>query len=157
MSEQNHPSAVKVQSSAIVLAALITTTGAITASCIQTGLISKSPTVAVASSQMSATNSPTSTFATPTPTPAPTRQVSFLGTIEPVKETTYFASPPSAMMRDRSVTPASAPVLLPADRQMTSPWAALQTQPAVDVYAQSPKTAQKASAWDSVTRFFGQR
>ena len=156
MKEQNPHSAVKVQSSAIVLAAMITTAGAITASCIQTGLISKSLTVAVASSQTSGWNGPVPTFAAPTPTTT-TRQASFLGTIEPVKETTYFASPPSAMTRDPKVMPVSAPALLPADRQMTSPWTALQTQPAVDAYAQSPKTAQKASAWDSVTRFFGQR
>jgi hypothetical protein len=45
MSDQAHPGAVRLQSSAMVVAALITTLGAVTAACIQTGLISKSPQV----------------------------------------------------------------------------------------------------------------
>ncbi|HEY2759125.1 MAG TPA: hypothetical protein VGI75_00240 [Pirellulales bacterium] len=47
MSDQAHPGAVRLQSSAMVAAALITTLGAVTAACIQTGLISKSPMVTV--------------------------------------------------------------------------------------------------------------
>ena len=41
MSDQVHPNAVRLQSSAIVVAALITTLGAVTAACIQTGIFGK--------------------------------------------------------------------------------------------------------------------
>lgn len=47
MSDQTHPAAVRIQSSAMVAAALITTLGAVIAACIQTGIISKTPTVNV--------------------------------------------------------------------------------------------------------------
>jgi hypothetical protein len=47
MSDQAHPGAVRLQSSAMVAAALITTLGAITAACIQSGFINRMPTANV--------------------------------------------------------------------------------------------------------------
>ncbi|HZZ26798.1 MAG TPA: hypothetical protein VFE46_02225 [Pirellulales bacterium] len=70
MSDQAQHGAVKLQSSAMVAAAFITTLGAITAALIQTGWISKPPVALVSHMQP----------------PAPIAKASFLGTIEPAAE-----------------------------------------------------------------------
>src|SRR5262245_10295712 len=51
MSDQAHPAAARLQSSAMVAAALITTLGAISAAFIQTGLFNKAPTASVSDFQ----------------------------------------------------------------------------------------------------------
>ncbi len=64
-----HPAAARLQSSAMVVAALITTLGAITAACIQTGVAHKAPAVNVADYSSLGT-SPASFRFTPSPQPA---------------------------------------------------------------------------------------
>jgi hypothetical protein len=107
MSDQIHPAAVRLQSSAMVAAAIITTLGAVMAACIQTGWMSKAPAINVGGSSPSASqviaepfsfvekqryNSvpPVDHISRPSP---PIAGASFIGTIEPCNQP--YQEPPS--------------------------------------------------------------
>jgi hypothetical protein len=149
MIDQHHAKVVTLQSSAVVLAALITTMGAIGAACIQTGWIGR-PALTTAAT------APTATIASRT-TP-PTAQVSFLGTIEPA-ERTFANSPLSRSTVDSMHTAINTSAYMPVEnvrsttQPLASPWLALSNQAAGDKRAEPPKPS-KGFGWDSITRLF---
>jgi hypothetical protein len=165
MNDQNQNSAIRLQSSAIVVAALITGSGAVIAACIQTGLIGRpfDPPLAVSMLE-------------PTPKPA---QATFTGTIEPLADnrplemhqaapttvSKVVLEPASAFSATTYSTPmySAAPALLPTDesakpetatRTLVSPWAYLKSATPVDTQAGSSNSKKNPFSWNSVTRYF---
>ncbi len=125
MSDNAQHGAARLQSSAMVVAAFITTLGAITAACIQTGLIVRPPAGSLMHSEQAAN------FARQD---LPVAQASFLGTIEPYHEATsqnWGVAPAMSMPSNSSevattITASSArtPQLLdaPTAKPVSQPW-----------------------------------
>jgi hypothetical protein len=169
MNDHNQSRAVHLQSSAIVMAAVITTIGAITAAIIQSGWLGKSPAASLSPAVMEETVVQPSTFhqpaarqslgpstvaesalARPTFSPQVVRQTalmpvstqlpatkspaSFVGTIEPVSDSTQPAMPP-ANLRPQSPH---------ADNFLTGA-SALTPTAVLTSYASSPQATTSAA------------
>jgi hypothetical protein len=182
MTEQNHTRAVHLQSSAVVLAALITTCGAVTAALIQTGWIRRPPPEPVASLSKQPASPIDRTAALerwsvpresteiiePSVSPEHTTVASFTGAIEPLAErplgTTQMAAVTVAQPTSDPTSPSAtkwntnySPNLLPSHSisgTWASPWDALKSSTVQQTPAASVKPAQKSADWRSITRFF---
>jgi hypothetical protein len=163
MSDQAHPAAVRLQSSAMVAAALITTLGAISAAFIQTGLFNRAPTASVSdfqptlasttsfrftpSTQPTAERSPLTqtlsamympqgeSYSRPTPHIA---EASFVGTIQPVSNTSpkLGADVRSEVVRPDSGTQFTpAPSVRPSSQAWGTPTSGVNSSAAVNTAA----------------------
>lgn len=156
MTDQHQSRAMRVQSSAIVLAAAITTTGAVTSALIQAVGIDKSPPAEVASLQPHAAAArPTFTASIQRPdgslpksrsTIAQAAQVSFHGPIGASASNTP-ASQPWYVAK---------PELSPGDAQTTlvSPWYYLSHSSSSDQSLAAAKPEKKSLDWGALTHLF---
>lgn len=163
MSDQAHPAAARLQSSAMVAAALITTLGAITAAFIQTGFISKAPTASM-TDYKPALSGPMSFRFSPTPQPTDDRsplnqtlssmymppvesysrstphiaEASFIGTIGPVNDHSprFGAEVQSEVARPDSGTQFTpAPSARPSSPAWATPTSGVNSSAAVNTAA----------------------
>lgn len=168
MSDHLQTKAVRVQSSAIVLAAVITTGGAVTSAFIQTGLLGKLSPMAVAVSQPPTEKAPAfvaeaidlpsePTFAVlSSPTLSKPKMIS-TGAAKVSFHAPVADAPPVSVPASAQAWTVSKPELLPAEttaKPLVSPWYYLQQPTAGDVHAAAAKTAKKSLDWGTITRFF---
>ncbi len=168
MNDHPQTKAVRVQSSAIVLAAIITTCGAVTSALIQTSFPGKpsSPTVAAAQSSL-----PTKTpayiaeamdvpqeLALAISQPAPPRPQTFA---TPAATVSFHApvadsKPTAATDNNSQAWNVEKPELSPAQsaaRPLVSPWYYLQQPARTEARGDAAKTAKKGFDWSTIPRW----
>jgi hypothetical protein len=172
MSDHQQTKAVRVQSSAIVLAAVITTGGAVTSAFIQTGLLGKLSPTGVAVSQMPAEKAPAFVAegidlpsalsfavspAVSSPASLPQPKMISTGAAKVSFHAPVAESQPAPASVSAQTWTVSKPELLPVEataKPVVSPWYYLQQSTAGDVHAASVKMAKKPLDWGTITRFF---